>query len=78
MPLIWLLVSSTKSLDDLFDSFGLWFRGFNLTQNISDTFSKDDGSWRFAERRLYVDWTETRTLHAPPPPAGSGEAPSDA
>lgn len=43
-----------------------------------DTFSKDDGSWRFAERRLYVDWTETRTLHAPPPPAGSGEAPSDA
>ena len=43
-----------------------------------DTFSKDDGSWRFAERRLYVDWTETRSLHAPPPPAGSGEAPSDA
>jgi len=25
-----------------------------------------------------VDWTETRSLHAPPPPAGSGEAPSDA
>ena len=44
-----------------------------------DTFSRHDGSWRFAERRLYVDWTETRTLHAPqPPPAGSGEAPSDA
>jgi ketosteroid isomerase-like protein len=25
-----------------------------------DTFVKQDGSWRFAERRLYVDWTETR------------------
>jgi ketosteroid isomerase-like protein len=25
-----------------------------------DTFAKVDGSWRFAERRLYVDWTETR------------------
>jgi hypothetical protein len=30
-----------------------------------DTFTKDDGTWRFAERRLYVDWTETRTLQAP-------------
>jgi ketosteroid isomerase-like protein len=27
-----------------------------------DTFSKDaDGAWHFAERRLMVDWTETRT-----------------
>jgi ketosteroid isomerase-like protein len=25
-----------------------------------DTFVKRDGTWRFAERRLYVDWTETR------------------
>jgi hypothetical protein len=25
-----------------------------------DTFVKEDGTWRFAERRLYVDWTETR------------------
>jgi hypothetical protein len=30
-----------------------------------DTLAKDDGRWRFAERRLYVDWTETRTLQAP-------------
>ncbi len=30
-----------------------------------DTFAKDDGTWRFAERRLYVDWTETRTLAGP-------------
>jgi len=27
-----------------------------------DTFVKTDGTWRFAERRLYVRWTETRML----------------
>jgi hypothetical protein len=25
-----------------------------------DTFVKLDGAWLFAERRLIVDWTETR------------------
>jgi hypothetical protein len=25
-----------------------------------DTFLKSDGAWLFAERELYVDWTETR------------------
>ena len=29
-----------------------------------DIFVKRDGTWRFAERRLYVRWTETRTLEA--------------
>jgi SnoaL-like protein len=29
-----------------------------------DTFAKADETWRFAERRLYVRWTETRTLVA--------------
>jgi hypothetical protein len=27
-----------------------------------DTFSKRDGAWQFAERRLYVDWTEERAM----------------
>lgn len=27
-----------------------------------DTFTKDEGTWRFGERRLYVDWTDTRTV----------------
>jgi hypothetical protein len=27
-----------------------------------DTFVKADGAWLFAERRLYVDWLEERTL----------------
>jgi multiple sugar transport system permease protein len=43
MPLTWLLIASTKSLDDLFSSFGLWFSGFNLFDNIRDTFTKDGG-----------------------------------
>jgi ketosteroid isomerase-like protein len=28
-----------------------------------DRFSRIGGPWRFAERRLYVDWTETRPLN---------------
>ena len=28
-----------------------------------DTFVKTDGTWLFAERKLYVDWTETRSSH---------------
>src|SRR6201984_2996689 len=27
-----------------------------------DTFAKTDGSWLFAERKLYVDWMEERAL----------------
>ncbi len=27
-----------------------------------DTFAKSDGTWRFSERRLYVDWTDTRPI----------------
>ncbi len=27
-----------------------------------DAFVKTDGRWRFAERRLYVRWSENRTL----------------
>jgi ketosteroid isomerase-like protein len=29
-----------------------------------DAFTKEDGAWRFAERRLVVDWMETRALGA--------------
>jgi hypothetical protein len=28
-----------------------------------DTFVRLDGEWRFAERNLFVDWTETRPSH---------------
>jgi hypothetical protein len=32
--------------------------------HYQDAFAKADGTWRFAERRLYVRWIETRTLEA--------------
>jgi multiple sugar transport system permease protein len=56
MPLTWLLIASTKSLDDLFSSFGLWFSGFNLVDNIGDTFSKDDG--------VFGTWLRNTLLYA--------------
>ena len=56
MPLFWLVVASTKSLDDLFDSFGLWFADFNLIDNIKDTFNQDNG--------VYVDWLRNTIMYS--------------
>src|SRR6266849_3964915 len=33
-----------------------------------DVFAKIDGSWYFAERKLILDWSETRTITAPQAP----------
>ena len=30
-----------------------------------DTFTKIDGRWYFAERKLILDWSETRVMTAP-------------
>ncbi|WP_277212591.1 carbohydrate ABC transporter permease [Isoptericola croceus] len=57
LPLAWLTISSTKTMDSLFGSFGLWFDGpFALFQNIHDTFVYQDGiflRW-FGNTLLYV------------------------
>jgi hypothetical protein len=37
---------------------------FENLKTYRDTFVKADRTWRFGERRLYVDWTETRTVAA--------------
>jgi multiple sugar transport system permease protein len=42
-PLYWLFVASTKSNDDLFSTFGLWFAHFNLIENLKSTFTVQDG-----------------------------------
>ncbi len=31
-----------------------------------DTFTKNDGRWLFAERKLILDWSETRSMATPP------------
>jgi multiple sugar transport system permease protein len=56
MPLWWLLVSSTKSIEDLFGTFGLWFSNFNFTDNLSETFSKDGG--------IYWDWLRNTLVYS--------------
>jgi multiple sugar transport system permease protein len=45
LPLFWLLVSSTKSVSELFHSFGLWFsgKGFELLPNIHAVIAYDGG-----------------------------------
>ena len=57
VPLVWLLVNSTKTQANLFSSFGLWFSGdFALFSNIHDTLTYGDGEfirW-FVNTVLYV------------------------
>jgi multiple sugar transport system permease protein len=55
-PLTWLVIASTKSIDDLFSSFGLWFADFNLIDNIKDTFAKDDG--------VYGTWLRNTLIYS--------------
>lgn len=45
-PLVWLLISSTKTNAGLFSTFGFWFgKSFNLIQNLKDLFVYDDGDF---------------------------------
>ena len=44
LPLFYVVVSASKSNNDLFTTFGLWFSSdFHLLQNIHDVFSYQDG-----------------------------------
>ncbi|MFJ4978173.1 carbohydrate ABC transporter permease [Streptomyces coeruleorubidus] len=57
LPLFWLLIASTKSTQDLFDSFGLWFsHAPQLLTNIKQTFAQDDG--------VFVHWLVNTVLYA--------------
>jgi multiple sugar transport system permease protein len=56
-PLVWLVLASTKTNASLFDSFGFWFAApFNLWQNISDVFTRDNG--------VYVIWLRNSAIYA--------------
>ncbi|MFJ3493636.1 carbohydrate ABC transporter permease [Streptomyces sp. NPDC086091] len=57
LPIVWLVINSTKSLDQLFGSFGLWFGDdFALWANIHGVLTYDDGIYLrwFANTALYV------------------------
>jgi multiple sugar transport system permease protein len=44
LPLVWLVVASTKNNTDLFSSFGLWFgKDFSLFENLGSVFSVQNG-----------------------------------
>lgn len=57
LPLFWLLIASTKSTGDLFNSFGLWFsRAPQLLANIRQTLTHDDG--------IFLHWLLNTVLYA--------------
>jgi multiple sugar transport system permease protein len=44
VPLVWLLLASTKTNAGLFNTFGFWFgNGFHFIQNLKDLFAYDNG-----------------------------------
>ncbi|MEU0213007.1 carbohydrate ABC transporter permease [Streptomyces canus] len=57
LPLFWLLIASTKSTQDLFNSFGLWFsHAPQLLTNVKQTFAQDDG--------VFVHWLLNTVMYA--------------
>ncbi|GAA1724463.1 carbohydrate ABC transporter permease [Isoptericola hypogeus] len=56
VPLAWLLINATKTQEDLFSSFGLWFgSSFSLWDNITTTLTYDDG--------VFVRWLLNTVLY---------------
>ena len=57
LPLVWIVVASTKSNADLFSSFGLWFADdFNLFQNLQDFFTSQGG--------VFAKWLRNSVFYA--------------
>jgi multiple sugar transport system permease protein len=55
-PVWWLLVSSTKNLSDLYQTFGLSFAHWNLGTNVSQTLSFDN--------HIYLRWIWNSILYS--------------
>ena len=57
LPLLWLVISSTKSTSDLFSTFGLWFADeVSLVGNVAATLTHDDG--------IYLVWVRNTLVYA--------------
>jgi multiple sugar transport system permease protein len=64
LPLVWLVINSTKSTTGLFESFGLWFADdFHLFENVGETLTYQGG--------IYGRWFLNTVLYAV---AGAGGA----
>ena len=64
LPLIWLVINSTKSQGDLFSTPGLWFgNSFELFNNIERLFAVQQG--------IYASWFANTILYAAAGAAGS-------
>lgn len=55
VPLWWLIVTATKSNQDLFTTDPMWFARFNLWDNISTVFSQQNG--------IFAVWTGNTILY---------------
>jgi multiple sugar transport system permease protein len=56
LPIVWLVISSTKSNSDLFSSFGLWFSRFDLIENLQQTFTQQHG--------IFAQWLLNTLLYS--------------
>jgi multiple sugar transport system permease protein len=57
IPLVYLLISSTKNNRDLFGTFGFWFgREFNLIDNLRELFARENG--------VYLRWLSNSFIYA--------------
>jgi len=55
IPLVWLLLSSTKTNAGLFNTFGFWFgKNINFIQNLKDLFAYDKGHFLLWMRNTAV------------------------
>ncbi len=57
VPVVWVFVNSTKSNEQLFSTFSLWFPDdWNLTTNLSALFTQDSG--------VFLTWARNNVLYS--------------
>lgn len=57
LPLVWLVISSTKTNAGLFNSFGFWFaKDFGLAQNLTDLFTYQNAA--------FTVWMQNTAIYA--------------
>ncbi len=56
LPIYWLIVNATKTQPDLINSNGFWFAEWNLGENLSELFSRENG--------IFLRWALNSLLYA--------------